>query len=258
MCCLGRLGGGDSRKIITTSCRLEQMVLTLVCACLSLVATGLLAPTKAAQYRHRAACATRMPKHEASSQELRLRKLDKFSVLVLNADYQPLSFMPLSVWSWQDAIKAVWQGRVDVVDTYELSVRSARTSIDLPSVVVLKQYESKKSRTPQFSKRLLLLRDEFRCQYCSTTSKALTCDHVQPRSKGGRSTWTNTVAACKECNAKKRNLSKDQLKSVGLVLATEPFVPTPYQLETIARRRCLATWRSSGQIHASWQSYLVG
>ncbi len=28
--------------------------------------------------------------------------------LVLNADFRPLSYYPLSLWSWQDAIKAVF------------------------------------------------------------------------------------------------------------------------------------------------------
>ena len=45
-----------------------------------------------------------------AAQQQRLNSLTGFNALVLNADYQPLSFLPLSVWSWQDAIKAAWQG----------------------------------------------------------------------------------------------------------------------------------------------------
>lgn len=193
-----------------------------------------------------------------SLQRDRYRHLDKFNVLVLNADYQPLSFMPLSTWSWQDAIKAVWQGRVDVVDTYELVIRSASMTFELPSIVALKQFEKKEYKPIRFSKRLLSLRDEYRCQYCNKKSFDLTCDHVVPRSKGGETTWTNTVAACKECNTRKKNLSRDQLKSVGLALVREPYEPTPYQLEAIARRnfRLNRKVHRTKKIHNSWTSYL--
>lgn len=200
--------------------------------------------------------ASRMPHMDILPQEQRLRRLDKFNVLVLNADYQPLSYMPLSTWTWQEAVKAVWQGRVDVVDTYEVCVRSAKISVDLPSVVVLKRYERKEYKPIRFSKRLLMLRDEFRCQYCAARRKDLTCDHVVPRSKGGRLTWTNAVAACKDCNTRKKNLSREQLTSVGLTLVREPVEPTPFELEAIARRLCIAKSAPSNKVHASWRAYL--
>ena len=63
-----------------------------------------------------------------------------FPCLILNADYQPLSYYPLSVWSWQDAVKAVLLDRVQVVDNYDRSVRSASFEMSIPSVVALKDY----------------------------------------------------------------------------------------------------------------------
>ncbi len=60
--------------------------------------------------------------------------------LVLNADYQPLSYFPLSLWPWQEAIKAAWLDRVDIVAEYDQVVRSPSTEIRIPSVVVLKDY----------------------------------------------------------------------------------------------------------------------
>ena len=57
-----------------------------------------------------------------------------------------------------------WQGRVDVVASYDVAVRSASTSYSIPSVVVLRQYERRDFKAPKFSKRLLMLRDNFRCQ----------------------------------------------------------------------------------------------
>jgi len=60
--------------------------------------------------------------------------------LVLNADFRPLSYYPLSLWSWQDAIKAVFLDRVNIVSSYNKSVHSPSFEIKLPSVVSLKNY----------------------------------------------------------------------------------------------------------------------
>ncbi|MBW8320298.1 MAG: HNH endonuclease, partial [Rhizobium sp.] len=60
--------------------------------------------------------------------------------LVLNADYRPLSYYPLSLWSWQDAIKAVFLDRVNIIAEYDHSVCSPSFSMRLPSVVSLKTY----------------------------------------------------------------------------------------------------------------------
>jgi len=60
--------------------------------------------------------------------------------LVLNADYRPLCYYPLSLWSWQDAVKAAWLDRVQIVAEYDDIVRSPTTEIRIPSVVVLRDY----------------------------------------------------------------------------------------------------------------------
>jgi len=111
----------------------------------------------------------------------RLSQLQGHTCLVLNADWQPLSYLPLSVWSWQDAVKAAWQERVHVVSSYDVRVRSASASFAIPSVVVLRNYEKRGAeKAPKFSKRLMMLRDGYRCQYCkdSFPPSLLTCDHV--------------------------------------------------------------------------------
>ncbi|KAH8050819.1 HNH endonuclease [Aureococcus anophagefferens] len=140
-----------------------------------------------------------------AAQQQRLNSLTGFNALVLNADYQPLSFLPLSVWSWQDAIKAAWQGRVDVVAEYDVTIRSASAAFAVPSVVELRNYEPRSIKAPRYSKRLLLLRDGYCCQYCRQRfhSSQLTADHVIPRAAGGKSSWDNVVASCMPCNHKK-------------------------------------------------------
>ena len=65
---------------------------------------------------------------------------DGLPALVLNADYRPLSYYPLSLWSWQDVIKAVFLDRVNIVAEYEHQVSSPTFSMQLPSVVSLKSY----------------------------------------------------------------------------------------------------------------------
>src|SRR3569833_3466462 len=120
--------------------------------------------------------------------------------LVLNADYRPLSYYPLSLWSWQDAIKAVFLDRVQIVSTYDRIIKSPSFEMFLPSVVSLKEYV-KPARHPAFTRFNVFLRDRFTCQYCGSRDD-LTFDHVIPRSKGGRTTWENVVAACAPCNLK--------------------------------------------------------
>ena len=127
--------------------------------------------------------------------------------LVLNADYHPLSYFPLSLWSWQDSIKAVFLERVNIIAEYEHEVNAASFSMKLPSVVSLKKYINL-SKKPAFTRFNLFLRDRFQCQYCNLNFKTsdLTFDHVIPKSKGGLTCWENVVAAYSKCNLKKSDL----------------------------------------------------
>ena len=109
--------------------------------------------------------------------------------LVLNADFRPLSYYPLSLWSWQDAVKAVFLERVNIVSLYDTVIHSPSFDMRLPSVVSLKEYV-KPSRHPAFTRFNVFLRDRFQCQYCGSRDD-LTFDHVIPRSKGGLTTWKN-------------------------------------------------------------------
>ena len=59
--------------------------------------------------------------------------LDNCPALVLNADFRPLSYFPLSIWSWQDAVKAVFLDRVNIVDHYDTYVHSPSFEMRLPS-----------------------------------------------------------------------------------------------------------------------------
>jgi 5-methylcytosine-specific restriction endonuclease McrA len=165
--------------------------------------------------------------------------------LVLNADYRPLSYFPLSLWPWQEAVKASFLDRVVIVAEYDTTVRSPSLEIRLPSVVVLKDYV-KPAAYPAFTRFNLFLRDEFTCQYCGARGE-MTFDHVVPRSRGGRTTWTNVVAACGRCNLKKGDMTVAQ---AGLKLARPAFRPTALELQNVGRKF------PPNFLHESWMDYL--
>jgi 5-methylcytosine-specific restriction endonuclease McrA len=170
---------------------------------------------------------------------------DACPALVLNADYRPLSYYPLSLWAWQDAIKAIFLERVNVLSEYERFVRSPTFEMKLPSVVCLKTYV-KPSRNPAFTRFNVFLRDRFSCQYCGTRDD-LTFDHVTPRSRGGQTTWENVVAACSPCNLKKGGAMPDDC---GMWPAQAPFQPTVHDLHQNGRAF------PPNYLHESWLDFL--
>ena len=166
--------------------------------------------------------------------------------LVLNADYQPLSYFPLSLWSWQDAVKAVFLDRVNIVCEYEdRTVHSPSIEFALPSVVSLKRY-IKPARYPAFTRFNLFLRDNFTCQYCGDKEE-LTFDHLIPRSRGGKTTWDNVLTACSACNLRK---GAKLYSECGMKIAREPYRPTSHDLQNQGRAF------PPNYLHESWMDYL--
>ena len=165
--------------------------------------------------------------------------------LVLNADFRPLSYYPLSLWSWQDAIKAVFLDRVNIVSQYEKTVRSPSFEMRLPSVVSLKTY-IKPSRHPAFTRFNVFLRDRFSCQYCGTREE-LTFDHVVPRSKGG----THELGKCRRRllplqSAQRRPADARSAYAAGAA----PYQPTVADLHQNGRLF------PPNYLHESWMDYL--
>ncbi|MCM2562185.1 HNH endonuclease [Lutimaribacter sp. EGI FJ00015] len=171
--------------------------------------------------------------------------LRRYPALVLNADYRPLSYYPLSLWPWQEAVKAVWLDRVNIVAEYDETVRSPSTVIRIPSVVVLKDFVKPQKRVA-FTRFNLFLRDEFRCQYCGSKGE-LTFDHVVPRAAGGVTSWENVVAACAPCNLRKGSKT---LRRSGLSLRRPPRAPGAEELRNMGRKF------PPGHLHESWMDFL--
>ena len=173
------------------------------------------------------------------------RSPENCPALVLNADYRPLSYFPLSLWSWQDAIKAVFLERVNILEEYERVVHSPSFQMKLPSVVSLKTY-IKPARNPAFTRFNVFLRDRFECQYCGDGND-LTFDHVIPRSRGGRTTWDNVVTACAPCNLLKGGRLASQS---GMHPKNRPHRPTVNELRSNGRMF------PPNYLHESWADYL--
>lgn len=128
-------------------------------------------------------------------------------VLLLNANAQPLSFLPISSISWQQAIKLLYVDAATALHHYDgWEVHSPSATMQVPSVLILRQQvRNLREWTPRETgpqKSLIFLRDSFICQYCNKQfpRSQLTIDHVVPRKYGGRSRWDNVTTACSYCN----------------------------------------------------------
>jgi len=174
--------------------------------------------------------------------------LENCPALILNADYRPLSYFPLSLWPWQEAVKAIFRDMVHVLGEYDRLIHSPTQEFKAPSVLALKEYVPL-SQTPAFTRFNVFLRDGWKCQYCNGDFKTqqLTFDHVIPRSRGGKTSWDNIVAACKPCNTKK---GAKMPKECSMHPIREPRQPSIYELQEKGRKF------PPHFIHESWGDFL--
>jgi 5-methylcytosine-specific restriction endonuclease McrA len=152
------------------------------------------------------------------------------ATLLLNADGLPVSYIPLSTLTWEDAIKYMVLDKADVLMFHDnWTVRSARWETQVPSVMMLRDYMKPKT-TVRFSRTNIYLRDNHQCQYCSKRidTRHATLDHVQPVSKGGKTSWENCTTACAPCNSSKSDNTNIKPK-------IKPYKPDYYEL--ISKRK---------------------
>lgn len=174
--------------------------------------------------------------------------------LILNADGAPLSLIPISAETWQEAVKHVWLDRADVLAYYEnWEVHSPSLTFQVPAVLMLREYV-KGARSICFSRENVMLRDNFTCQYCGGDfyheQKLLTYDHVIPRARGGRTKWDNIVMACVNCNSEKAHY--DTMKPLK-----EPKRPSYYELVNNAKKRPIFIPHHSWNDFLQWDEKLV-
>jgi len=158
-------------------------------------------------------------------------------VLVLNA-----SFEPLSVVSIQRAIVLLLKEKAEVVEAAEAVLRSEHLTLPVPLVIRLVYYVRIPHRISlPVSRRALLVRDRYTCQYCGVQPgrQHLTIDHVIPRSRGGKTTWDNVVAACKKCNSKKGNKTPAE---ANMQLLTQPARPRYFAMAYVTSVEACNAW----------------
>lgn len=153
--------------------------------------------------------------------------LSKHRALVLDCAYRPIN-----VISWPKAVMMDWTQKAEVVEYYPppATALSGQGMHMLPAVIrVPTRYVDLNGVAAEVActRRNILVRDKFTCQYCGCNSKTLTLDHILPVSKGGRNSWTNLVAACMPCNQRKGDKLLAQL---GWKLRSTPKKPTPWEV----------------------------
>ncbi len=156
------------------------------------------------------------------------------STLLLDMGYQPLA-----VISWQEAVRLVTLGKSEVIEEYDRDLRSTYLIIKMPAVIRLLSMFKRRKKKVKFSRINIYARDKYRCQYCGTKGKLkdFTFDHVQPKSRGGRTTWENIVTCCEACNCKKGDRTP---REAGMRLKKTPVQPKWLPSVTIkVSQRCM-------------------
>lgn len=185
----------------------------------------------------------------------------KRECLVLNNHWQPIQ-----ITSVKEAISLVAKGSAKIIDPSDFSsvdlvtwndvskardkhensvIRSQYLQLVPPEVIVLTKYEGQGEKSVVFSRKNIFKRDKFTCQYCGIQPgpEELTIDHVMPKSRGGKSTWENSLLACVKCNSRKANRTPDE---AGMKARKVPKKPS---------------WKTLAQVHPknrkeSWENFL--
>src|SRR5436309_5913025 len=163
-------------------------------------------------------------------------------VLVLNASYEPIN-----ICAARRALVLVLKGVAAAEEVTSHAIHSTRRTVALPSVIRLLEYRRIPHQTRALSRKNILMRDRYTCQYCHKTlnSGELTLDHVIPRSRKGETTWENLVACCHTCNNRKGNRTPEE---AGMRLAR---APRPLSLHTSRH-----LMRLLGNSDDQWRKYL--
>jgi 5-methylcytosine-specific restriction endonuclease McrA len=169
-------------------------------------------------------------------------------VLLLNASYEPLHLVSI-----QRAVGLMLDGKVRAVEGIAARLRTPRTVFEVPAVLSLKYFVNVPQRGAAYSRRAVLKRDGWTCVYCGARpgdrpqGRALvkadfTVDHIVPRSRGGRNTWTNTACACYLCNQRKADRMPQE---AGMTLRFEPRMPRTNYLVV------------GGSVPREWKKYIA-
>lgn len=175
--------------------------------------------------------------------------MKKNDVLVLNKSY-----IPIHIIDWKKSMSLIFQETAKPLDrdliTYSFDewmlfssdkiscdypkINTVKYKMAIPEIILLKTYNRLPHRDVKYSRQTLFERDGFRCYLCNNIfeRKELTVDHVVPRSKGGVTTWDNTITCCKNCNSIKGNKDLSDLSLKPFFLPKRPRWISPINFTT--------------------------
>ena len=155
-------------------------------------------------------------------------------VLVLNSTYEPVN-----VCSTRRAVVLLLKGKAEMVEANGAVLRSERASVRVPLVIRLSSYvKLPRAESRRLSRRAVLARDGYRCQYCGSTQH-LTVDHIVPRSRGGTTSWENVITSCAPCNVRKGACLPSE---VGMSVSRRPRPPLPGDYVLASQRVVPDAW----------------
>jgi 5-methylcytosine-specific restriction endonuclease McrA len=162
-------------------------------------------------------------------------------VLVLNATYEPINVCTL-----RRAAVLLLKQKAELLEHRAGALHSEHMTLERPDVIRLVNYVRipREAHRRKITRRAVLARDSWTCQYCGSTKSGLTVDHVIPRSRGGLSVWENIVASCAPCNRKKGNKTP---REASMHPTSSPRPPGPTVFIQLA----------SPRIPVAWEPYLV-
>jgi 5-methylcytosine-specific restriction endonuclease McrA len=162
-------------------------------------------------------------------------------VLVLNASYEPIN-----VCNVRRATVLLLKERAELLERGQGALHSERLELARPCVIRLMRYVRipRDVHRRKITRKAVLARDAWTCQYCGREAHGLTVDHVIPRSRGGESIWENIVASCAPCNRRKGNRLP---REAQMHPRHRPRAPGPTVFIRIA----------SPRIPGAWEPYLV-
>ncbi len=144
-------------------------------------------------------------------------------VLVLNANFEPIN-----VCNTRRAITLMIDGKANLILNGRGEIKTVRQSFPRPSIIRLEKMIHRPRPRVKLTKREVLRRDNYTCQYCGQHVSYLTVDHVIPRHLGGEHVWNNLVAACPHCNHRKGGRTIEQAQMHLLRIPSVPPASASY------------------------------
>jgi hypothetical protein len=139
-------------------------------------------------------------------------------VLVLNSDYSPLN-----VTSIYRGFNLVISGKAEILKSSDKPILAGEKTYIKPLIIRLFYYIKYRSRTLKINRERILKRDSYECVYCGKNEN-LTIDHIIPKSRGGKNTWTNLVTCCSKCNAFKNDRTPEEANMILKCIPHEPSI----------------------------------